>query len=126
MAGLADGSRGRPQRTHVAREQRRVCWKSAARPWVFLCLLLQGAALGADTNGQPRDSRDKRAGDVAGLEDGRISLARVSAMLTSSVHTEVRQKIPVWSALAVLCTSSPRLPTAAAGLSVCVFWYFAC
>lgn len=69
---------------------RRVLWKSAAT-WccVFLCLL-RDAALGANANDQPRDSRDKRAGDVSGLEDGRISLAKVSSMLTSSVHVEVR------------------------------------
>eukprot|EP00752_Nemacystus_decipiens_P002900 g2698.t1 len=66
--------------------------------WV-LYLLLSAActtAAGAKVSKQQllqqqrwKDIRAKRSGDVAGLEDGRISLARVATMLTSSVHLEL-------------------------------------
>lgn len=68
---------------------------------MLMFLLLSGAATCSSSaaasaakqqpnkQGQEDDSRRRRAGDVAELEDGRISLARVSMMLSSSVHTEV-------------------------------------
>lgn len=72
------GSEGSWKRRSTA-----VCWK-----WL-VCLssfLLSTAGARA---GQQHYTREKRSGDVVGLEEGRISLAKVSEMLTSSVHTEV-------------------------------------
>ncbi len=66
-----------------------LCWKLAPRCCMLLFLFLGDAAASFPME-QAQDSRGKRAGDVAGLEDGRISLARVSSMLTSSIHVEVR------------------------------------
>lgn len=52
----------------------------------------EAAPAAAAGGGRGKDAgavRDSRAGNVAGLENGRISLSKVSKMLTSSVHMEV-------------------------------------
>ncbi|CAN0265570.1 unnamed protein product, partial [Ectocarpus sp. 12 AP-2014] len=70
-------------------------WKLAVCGFLFSRSPPTAAAAAATQQQQQQqqqergDSRDKRAGDVAGLEDGRISLAKVTSMLTSSVHMEL-------------------------------------
>ena len=59
------------------------------------------AAAAAAGGGRGEDAgavRHSRAGNVAGLEEGRISLSKVSKMLTSSVHMEVRAAYTFYSA----------------------------
>lgn len=71
-----------------------------------------------------KDTQRKRSGDVAGLEDGRLSLAKVSAMLTSSVHTEVSNCFLVrFSALLLLVAhefAAAAAAAAAATVLLCV------
>ncbi|CAM9547842.1 unnamed protein product [Ectocarpus sp. 6 AP-2014] len=68
-------------------------WKLAVCGFLFSRSPPTAAAAAATQQQQQQqergDSRGQRAGDVAGLEDGRISLAKVTSMLTSSVHMEL-------------------------------------
>lgn len=79
---------------------------------LLLCLLLGvTTAIRVEKRQQGRwaKSRRRRAGDVTGLEDGRLSLAKVSAMLTSSVHVEVRLPLSaVFSHHALFPLATPR------------------
>lgn len=73
---------------------RRSCVVVAACYCIALVFFGDGAvaAAAAAGGGGGKDAgavRDSRSGNVAGLEDGRISLSKVSKMLTSSVHMEV-------------------------------------
>lgn len=54
-----------------------------------LALFGDGATAAASGGGRRESIRHRRAGNVAGLEEGRISLSKVTKMLTSSVHMEV-------------------------------------
>ena len=57
----------------------------AAGRW--FCFLLVGASANGIVSS---DSRLQRAGNIAGLEGGRISLERLTKMMSTSVHVEVR------------------------------------
>lgn len=98
MDGTLGGSSCRCHMPRIDACARRVlCWKFAAGCCVLLSLV-QGACVAAASyprEQRAQDSRGKRAGDVAGLEGGRISLAEVSSMLTSGIHVEVRAFFPM-------------------------------
>lgn len=86
-----DGSGRRCLKRRLANQP--VYWLSAC------CLLLSVLSVSATSTAaaeatkaqqQLDETRGRRAGSVAGLEGERISLAKFSGMLTSSVHMEVR------------------------------------
>lgn len=90
---LADDPRRRGNRHQQLRGplcRRPVFRRLAACCWFSFCVL--GATnVAAKTQGADGATvgRGQRAGSIAGLVEGRISLANVTKMLTSSVHMEV-------------------------------------
>lgn len=60
--------------------------------------------------GGPSDARLQRAGNIAGLEEGRISLERLTKMMSTGVHVEVSYISP-YSVFRHSITNLPQLST---------------